>query len=75
MPKRVFWPVALIVMGLIFMASSLGMLPPDFASLWPLILVVVGLGGLLTSDREEWMVSTKSKKVARKTRKTGRRKK
>ncbi len=66
MPKRVFWPVALIVMGLIFLASSLGMLPKDFANLWPLMLVVVGLGGLLTSDREEWLVDSKSKK--RKTR-------
>ncbi|MBU0979015.1 MAG: DUF5668 domain-containing protein [Patescibacteria group bacterium] len=75
MPKRVFWPVALLVMGLIFMASSLGMLPPDFANLWPLILIVVGLGGLLTSDREDWMVSCKPKSAPRKARKTSRRQK
>jgi hypothetical protein len=59
MPKRVFWPAALIVMGLIFMASNLGLLPPQFWNLWPLLLIIVGLGGLLTSDREEWMVDTK----------------
>lgn len=55
MPKRVFWPAALVVMGLIFLASNLGMLPREFWNLWPLILIIVGLGGLLTSDRDEWM--------------------
>ncbi len=54
MPKRVFWPIALVIMGLIFLASNLGMLPREFWNLWPLILIVVGLGGLLTSDREDW---------------------
>jgi uncharacterized BrkB/YihY/UPF0761 family membrane protein len=60
MPKRIFWPVTLIVMGLVFMASSLGYFPEQFWKLWPLILVVVGLGGLLTSDREEWYVQIKN---------------
>lgn len=55
MPKRVFWPVAMITMGLIFLASNLGLLPRDFWNLWPIILIVVGLGGLLTSDRNEWL--------------------
>lgn len=54
MPKRVFWPLTLIIMGLIFLASNMGYLPSAFWDLWPIILVVVGLGGLLTSDREEW---------------------
>lgn len=58
MPKKVFWPATLVIMGLIFLASNLGMLPRDFWNLWPLILIVVGLGGLLTSDRDEWMVDT-----------------
>lgn len=62
MPKRVFWPVALIVMGLVFLASNVGLLPRAFWDLWPLILIVVGLGGLLTSDREEWMVDTSEHK-------------
>jgi hypothetical protein len=68
MPKRVFWPAALVVMGLIFMAASMGYLPAEFFNLWPLLLIIVGLGGLLTSDREEWMVDTtkKSTKVAAK---------
>lgn len=59
MPKRVFWPAALIVMGLIFMAASMGYLPAEFFNLWPLLLIIVGLGGLITSDREEWMVDSK----------------
>jgi hypothetical protein len=56
MPKKVFWPVAMIAMGLIVLASNLGLLPREFWNLWPLILIVAGLGGLLTSDREEWLV-------------------
>ena len=75
MPKRTFWPTTLIIMGLIFMASNLGYLPQAFWNLWPLILVVVGLGGLITSDREEWLtepkkVTKKSKKPASKKKKT-----
>ena len=60
MPKRVFWPVAMIVMGLIFLASNLGMLPAEVWNLWPIILIVVGLGGLVTSDTDEWMLGKKS---------------
>jgi hypothetical protein len=57
MPKRVFWPLAFIIMGLIFLASNMRMLQPSFLNLWSLILIVVGLGGLLTSDREDWKQS------------------
>jgi hypothetical protein len=67
MPKKVFWPITLVVMGLIFMASNLGYLPRAFWNLWPLILVVVGLGGLITSDREEWLVETKKPKAKKAT--------
>jgi len=74
MPKRVFWPATLVVMGLIFMASNMGLLPLAFWNLWPLILVLVGLGGLITSDREEWIVEPKSKKVKNKKKKSARKK-
>jgi len=65
MPKRVFWPVVAVVMGLIFLASNLGMLPRSLWNLWPLILIVVGLGGLLTADTDEWYGMPK--KPAKKT--------
>lgn len=77
MPKRVFWPVAMVILGLIFLASNMGMLPRAFWNLWPIILIVVGLGGLLTSDREEWMASeSPKKKTTRKktTKKTSKKK-
>jgi hypothetical protein len=66
MPKKIFWPVSLVIMGLIFLASNMGYLPARFWNLWPIILIVVGLGGLLTSDREEWLDQPK-KKTKRKT--------
>jgi len=77
MPKKVFWPVTLVVMGLIFMASNLGLLPSMFWNLWPVILLVVGLGGLVTADRDEWYVDTKKmkKKTAKKKKKPTKKKK
>jgi hypothetical protein len=66
MPKKVFWPVSLVIMGLVFLASNMGYLPARFWNLWPIILIVVGLGGLLTSDRDEWMDQA-TKKAAKKT--------
>lgn len=61
MPKNVFWPATLVTMGFIFLASNLGLLPAAFWNFWPLILIIVGLGGLLTSDREEWLINTDKK--------------
>ncbi len=66
MPKKVFWPAALVSMGFIFLASNLGYLPRAFWNLWPIILIVVGLGGLLTSDKEEWEVADSDKKISTK---------
>lgn len=75
MPKKVFWPVSAIVMGLIFLASNLGMLPREFYNLWPLMLIIVGLGGLLVSDRDEWLVENTSPNKSRAARKPKARKK
>lgn len=86
MPKKVFWPVALIVMGLLFLTANLRILPQEFWNLWPLLLIVVGLGGLLTADRDEWLYEKKSggsrkkssssrKSSAKKTKKSTKRKK
>ncbi len=73
MPKNVFWPATLVLMGLIFMASNMGYLPLRFWNLWPIILIVVGLGGLLTSDRDEWMAKPKKTSRKRTTSKTKKR--
>ncbi len=70
MPKKIFWPIALTIMGFILLGSNLGLLPHSFYNLWPIILIVVGLGGLLTSDRDEWLrqpsKSTSKKKKRKK---------
>lgn len=74
MPKAYFWPVALVIMGLVLLASRMDMIPADYADLWPVILLVVGLGGLLTADRSEWLSHSKkslktNKKSVRKSNK------
>ncbi len=66
MPKNLFWPISLTVMGFVILSTNLGLLPVDFWFLWPIILIVVGLGGILTADREEWLCEPK-KKVKKKT--------
>lgn len=75
MPKNVFWPATLVIMGFIFLASNMGLLPKEFWNFWPLILIIVGLGGLITSDREEWMVDTAKKPKAKRKKKSARKKK
>lgn len=62
MKKSYFWPITMIIMGLIFLANQVGLLPKDYWNLWPIILIIVGLGGLLTADREEWMHEPNSEK-------------
>ena len=42
----------------------MGYLPAEFHFFWPIVMIVVGLGGLLTSDREEWLVLPSKKKTA-----------
>ncbi len=65
MPKKVFWPAAMVVMGLIVLAAQLKMLPEEFYNLWPLMLIIVGLGGLLTADRDEWIVDPSASKKSK----------
>jgi len=48
-------------------------LPAALWNLWPLILIVVGLGGLVISDREEWVtkeIKPSNKKPVSKKKKT-----
>lgn len=74
MSKRVFWPLVLIIMGLIFIASNLGFFPVIFWRLWPLMLILIGLGGLVTSDKEEWMMKSSSIKKPATKKKTAKKK-
>jgi hypothetical protein len=47
--------VMLIGIGVIFLASNLGTLPEvNVARMWPLILVVIGVGKVLASDEGWW---------------------
>lgn len=64
MPKKVFWPATLVVMGFIILAAILDLLPSEFMNFWPLMLIIVGLGGLLTADRDEWMSDSSTKSIA-----------
>lgn len=80
MPKRVFWPASMIVLGAILIATRMNLLPAQLWNLWPIILIVVGLGGLLVSDKEDWdgqpKTATKKTTVAKRSvKKTTRRKK
>lgn len=61
MPKLVFWPVAILVLGLIYLASAMGYLPSEFHFFWPIVMIVVGLGGIVTSDRTEWLTDNSRK--------------
>ena len=48
--KSIVAPLILIVLGVLFLLSNLGLLPhlgPLFAKWWPLILVAVGVSLLL----------------------------
>lgn len=65
MPKNVFWPATLVLMGIIFLASNYGLLPSTFWDLWPVILIVVGLGGLITADRDEWLCGSQKKSTTK----------
>ena len=54
--KIPFWPLALIVIGAVFLASNLGLisfgeLRQWLATWWPLILIAIGVAGLLRRTR------------------------
>jgi hypothetical protein len=46
--------VLLIGVGLVFLASNLGSLPEmNIARLWPLVLVIIGTGKIVSSDPDD----------------------
>lgn len=55
-PRKLVWPIVLIIVGLLFLAYNLGYL--RFSELkdiigtwWPLILIALGIAGLLQLKR------------------------
>ncbi|OGO35232.1 MAG: hypothetical protein A2W35_11045 [Chloroflexi bacterium RBG_16_57_11] len=56
--RSLFWPLTLIILGLVFLTYNLGMLSNDLWStlinLWPLLLVFIGLDGLLNRGGIVW---------------------
>lgn len=55
MPKQYFWPSTLILFGAIISGTLLGLVPMDLIIVWPILMLIIGLGGLVTADRDEWM--------------------
>lgn len=52
--KDVVSGVLLVLIGLVFLASNLGTIPDvNFARLWPVILVVIGAGRILSPSPDE----------------------
>jgi hypothetical protein len=49
--KDVLWGLVLVVAGLLILASNLGTLPEiNFARLWPVVFVVIGISKMITPD-------------------------
>jgi hypothetical protein len=50
-PRSLFWPLTLIIIGLVFLSYNLGLLNDDawstLVNLWPLLLVLIGLDSIL----------------------------
>lgn len=61
MSKNYFWPLTLIIFGAIFSGTFLGMMPMHLIIVWPILMLIVGLGGLVTADRVEWLVPIEKK--------------
>lgn len=55
MPKQYFWPATLILFGAIFAGTAIGMMPVKLLVIWPIFMLIIGLGGLATADRSEWL--------------------
>ena len=71
MSKRYFWPLSMIILGMIMTMTMLGYLPLYLLWLWPIVMLLVRLGALLVADRDEWIVASPKKpaKTAGKRRK------
>ncbi|MBP9819818.1 hypothetical protein KBC79_03695 [Candidatus Woesebacteria bacterium] len=66
MSKQYFWPLAMIILGIIMTLTMLGFLPMYLLWFWPVVMLLVGLGALLVADRDDW-ISTNRPKSAKKS--------
>lgn len=62
MSKQYFWPLAMIILGVIMALTMLGFLPMYLLWFWPVVMLLAGLGALLVADRDDWMSTTGQKK-------------
>ena len=61
MSKKYFWPLAMIILGVIMSLTMLGFLPLYLLWFWPVVMLLVGLSALLLADRDEWITANPKK--------------
>ncbi len=64
-----FWPIALIVMGIVMLATNLGFMPKSLWNFWSVVTIIIGLSGLVLTDKKDWMIFSKPKKKKKKSKK------
>ena len=66
--RSILWGGAILVVGLIFLLRNLGVLPFELGSLWPLILIIIGLSLVYKFFRHptesRWSLSMESRKTS-----------
>ncbi len=45
--------------GAIIAATCIGVMPVKMLVIWPIFMLIIGLGGLVTADRTDWLVPPK----------------
>lgn len=75
MPKHTFFAATVLVFGLIWLAANLGLLPMFLLNFWPLMMILVGLGGLVLGDKSSWDAPKTAKKSTQSTKKVSKSKK
>jgi len=50
---KMIWGILFVLFGLAFLLANFGMISWDVGKLWPLILVVIGIGILLKDEKKQ----------------------
>jgi hypothetical protein len=61
MSKQYFWPLTMIILGMIMALTMFGYLPMYLLWFWPMVMLLVGLSALLLADAPEWNTPPKKK--------------